>query len=163
VPLLYSLKKLKKIQRRVVIWILDAFQISPFFGIEAIAGLIPIHLHICKLSERAQLRAYLLLDNYILRSLLESKPSLNINPYCFSLDSLTSCQLLIIKGSVINMDNRLNEIFPAFNLLNKEFSSGSRIVNSFSNHFSFYLFKRCSDKTFKSQLQQLDDLTIVFS
>jgi len=142
----YPLKKLKNIQKRVAIWILGAFQMSPSFGIKAIVGLIPIYLYLCKLSERAQLRAHLFPDNHILKSL----PSLNIDPYCCSLNSLTSCQQSIIKGSVVDMDNRFNEIFFMFDLLSKEFSSGSRIVDSFSNCFSFYLFKRYSDKSFKS-------------
>ena len=136
---------------------------SSFFGIKVIAGLISIHLYLYKLSEKAQLRAHLLLDNHILRSLLKSRPSFNINSHHFLLDSLTSHQQSIIKGSVVDMDNRFNEVFPAFDLLNKKFSSGSRIVNSFSNQFYFHLFKRCSDETFKSQSQQLDNLTIVSS
>jgi len=137
-------------QRRVVIWILSTFLMSLFFCIRAIAGLIPIHLYLCKLNKRAQLRAYLLSDNHILRSLLESRPSLNIDSYCFLLNSPTLHQQLIIKDSVVDIDNRFNEVFPVFDSLNKEFFPGSRIVDSFSNHFSFHSFKRCSNKTFKS-------------
>ena len=42
----YPLKALGKIQRRAAIWILGAFETSPSEGIEAIAGLIPIKLHL---------------------------------------------------------------------------------------------------------------------
>ena len=45
-PLLCPLKTLGKLQRRVAIWILEAFKTSPSYGIEAIAGLISIHLHL---------------------------------------------------------------------------------------------------------------------
>jgi len=41
-PLLYSLKKLNKIQQRAAIWILNAFCTFSFFGIEVIASLIPV-------------------------------------------------------------------------------------------------------------------------
>jgi len=61
------------------------------------------------------------------------------------------------------MNNRFNVIFPVFDLFNQEFSPGFRIVDSFSNCFSFHLFKRCSNKIFKFQSQQLDNLTIVSS
>jgi len=37
-------------QRRVAIWILDTFKMSLSFGIKAIVGLIPINLHLQKLS-----------------------------------------------------------------------------------------------------------------
>ena len=48
VPLVYPLKKLK-IQRIATIWITEAFHTSFTAGIEAIVGLIPIHLHLQKL------------------------------------------------------------------------------------------------------------------
>jgi len=53
-------------QRRAAIWILDAFQTSLFLGIKAIVGLIPIYLHLQKLSGKIQLRAYALPYNYII-------------------------------------------------------------------------------------------------
>jgi len=46
---------LGKMQRRAAIGILEAFKTSLSFGIEAIAGLIPINLHLQKLSGRSQL------------------------------------------------------------------------------------------------------------
>jgi len=54
-PLLYPLKILGKIQRRAAIWVLRAFKMSPLLGIEVIAGLIPIKLHLQKLGGRLQL------------------------------------------------------------------------------------------------------------
>jgi len=42
-------------QNRAAIWITGAFKTSPSFGIEAIADLIPIKLHLQKLSGRLQL------------------------------------------------------------------------------------------------------------
>ena len=76
-------------QRRATIWILDAFQTLPSFGIEAIAGLIPVHLHLQKLSGRSQLKAYSLSHNYILRLVLELNPSVSNTSHLLSLDILT--------------------------------------------------------------------------
>lgn len=92
VPLSYPLKRLKKMQRRAVIWILGAFCTLSLFGIEAIVDLIPIYLHLWKLSGRAQLRAHFLSHKHILRSLLESRSSLTNVPHQLLLDTLTSCQ-----------------------------------------------------------------------
>jgi len=49
----YPLKELNKMQRRATIWILDAFQTLLSFSIKTITGLIPIHLHLWKLSSRS--------------------------------------------------------------------------------------------------------------
>ena len=57
-PLTYPLKQLGKIQRRAAIWILGAFKTSLLSGVKAITGLIPINLHLKKLSRRSQLWAY---------------------------------------------------------------------------------------------------------
>ena len=40
------------------------------------------------------------------------------------------------------MDNRFNKIFPSFVPLHPEFSSGNRVIDIFSNHFSFNLFSK---------------------
>jgi len=50
--LTYLLGKLRKIQYRAAIWILGAFHTSSSLGIEAITGLIPIHLHLQKLDSK---------------------------------------------------------------------------------------------------------------
>ena len=49
-PLSYHMKILWKMQRRAAIWILGAFKTSPVEDIEVIAGIIPIKLHLQKLT-----------------------------------------------------------------------------------------------------------------
>jgi len=129
-------------QRRAAIWILEVFYTSPSYSIEVIVDLMLIHLHLHKLSSRAQLRAHSLPDNHILKSLLEARPNFNTNPHCLSLDSLTPFQRAKIKGAVIDIDDRFNEIYPAFDSLNNEFSPGSRIVDIFTDCFLFTLLLR---------------------
>ncbi|KAF7761106.1 hypothetical protein Agabi119p4_10515 [Agaricus bisporus var. burnettii] len=50
------LESLRKMQHRAALWITGAFCTSPNKGVESLAGLIPIHLHIKKLAARAVLR-----------------------------------------------------------------------------------------------------------
>ena len=52
-PMSYHLKVLGKMQRRAAIWMLGAFKMSPSYGVEAIVGLVPIYLHLCKLGSRS--------------------------------------------------------------------------------------------------------------
>jgi len=149
----------------VAIWILGAFKTSPSYGIGAIAGLIPIHLHLQKLSRRSQLRAYSLPANHILRLLMgngSNIPNIPSHPHHHSLllNSLTKHQRGLIKRHIVDMDNRFNEVFPSFDPLNPEFCPGNRIIDNFSNHFYFHLFAKSSDCSFKLHLQQLDALAI---
>ena len=75
VLLIYLLKVLRKIQRRVAIWITRAFHTSPMLGIEAIAGLIPIYLHLQ--NGRFCLQIYLLPLNHIINLILNLRNSSN--------------------------------------------------------------------------------------
>ena len=155
----YPLKKLNKMQR-VTIWILRVFCTLPAFGIKAITRLILIHLHFQKLSGKLQLRAYSLSYNHILRLLFESRLTVSNIPHWLSLNTLTNNQHLKIKGSIVDMDNRFNEVFPLFDPFNKEFFSGSCLINIFSNHFSFYLLPKQGDTNLKPHIHSLNDITI---
>jgi len=75
----FSLKELRKMQHRAALWVLGTFCTSLTLGIEAIADLILIYLHLQKLSERHQLRTSTLLSNHAIKSLLESR---HINKFC---------------------------------------------------------------------------------
>ena len=44
----------------------------------------------------------------------------------------------MIKGPVIDIDNRFNKVFSVFNPLNKVFSPSSHIIDIFPSCFSFY-------------------------
>ena len=65
------MKILRKMQRRATIWILGAFKTLPTEGLEAIAGLIPIKLHLHKLASRSQLRSVALPENYLIKTLMD--------------------------------------------------------------------------------------------
>jgi len=92
--------------------------------------------------------------------LLKARPLFNADPHQLSLSSLIPCQRAKIKGLVVDIDDRFNEVFPAFDPFNKEFSPGSRIVDIFVNHFSFHSFKKSSNESFKACLLLLNNLTI---
>jgi len=112
--LLYLLKALGKMQRRAAIWILGVIKTSLHEGIEAIAGLIPIKLHLQKLGGRAQLRALALLPNHIICSLIDSSfGSLN-NHYPSFLANVINHQRKKIKGHLVDTNNRFHSLFPAF-------------------------------------------------
>ena len=90
-PVSYPLKILRKMQRRAALWILRVFKMSPTFDIETISGLIPIYLHLQKLSGRSQLRAHTLPNNHILHSLLELRLNILSTLHHLLLEFLTKC------------------------------------------------------------------------
>ena len=159
-PLSYLLNILGKLQRRAALWILGAFKTSPSYGIEAITGLIPICLHLQKLSGRFQLRGHTIPANHIIRSLLDNSSNCPSSPHVLSLNTLSKRQCGLLKSHVVDIDNRFNEVFPAFDPLNPELQPGNRVTDTFSNCFSFHSFSRSNDPSFKSCLQQLDALAI---
>jgi len=59
------------------------------------------------------------------------------------------------------MANRSHECFPTFSPLNSEFSPSSRIIDIFSDHFSFNVCDK--RKNIKFRAQELDNLTLEFS
>ena len=145
-PLSYPLKILTKIQRRAVIWILGIFKISSSEDIEAIAGLILIKLHLQKLMGRSQLCMLALPSNHIICSLMDSPFNSPKRHHSVFLKSLTSCQRLNIKGHLVDSNNKAYEIFPSFFPLHPELSPGSRIIDNFSDRFSFNLSTRNKNK-----------------
>ena len=162
-PLLYPIKELNKMQRRATIWILDAFCTSLFSSIEAIVGLVLIKLYLQKLSGRLQLRTHSLPSDYILRSLLETNLSSNTTSHQLSLNNLTPKQWFKIKGLVINIDNRFNEVFSSFDLFNKKFPPGYCLINVFSNHFFFHTLSKQSNKSLNAHIQALDNIALTSS
>ena len=84
------------------------------------------------------------------KRIVRKKFSSLLSYYCFSLEHMTSKQQTAIKSSIFDANSHLNRIFLYFDSLNKEFHLGNRLVNSFSNCFSFYKAD-CSSKERKSQ------------
>jgi len=126
------MKILGKMQRRATIWILGAFRTSPTEGFEAIAGLIPIKFHLQKLTSRSQLHSAALLENHLIRTLMDNSHNAHNKPSPHSINTFIKYQKTIIKGHLIDSNNKLFGIFPSFSPLNLELNLGSRIVDVFS-------------------------------
>ena len=58
------------------------------------------------------------------------------------------------------MDNRFNEVFLSFSPFNYEFSPGNKLIDVFSNYFSFHSLNKKSDHNVKSQLLKLNSITL---
>ena len=143
----------------MAIWIIGAFCTLSMEGIEAIAGLIPIHLHLKKLYNRFLLRGFLLPPNHIIKSFTIHDNSQPLTKHWIPLIKLTSKQALCLKSSLIDIDNRCNKFFLTFSLLYKKFSPGNHFCDSFLDHVSFH--PRPQDV--KVQICKLNNVVIALS
>jgi len=75
-----------------------------------------------------------------------------------SINTLTNYQRTIIKGHLINSNNKLHGVFPSFLPLYLELHLDSRIVDNFSDQFSFNLANK--GKNDKLCFQQLNEMVL---
>jgi len=148
-------------QRRVAIWILEAFKTSPSEGIKVIVGLISIKLHLQKLGGRMQLQALSLPSNHIIRTLIDSSFGSSHNCYPSSLSNFTNYQRKNIKGHLVDTNNRSHGLFPVFSPTCPELSPGFQIMDIFSDRFSFNLCMK--GKSNELRIHQLNSIVIKVS
>ena len=154
------MKILNKLQRRAAIWILEAFKTLPAEGIEAIAGIIPIRFHLQKIARRSQIHPLKLLNNHILKQLMDDKPPCPNSTNFSNIGSLTNRQRSLTKGHLIDSSIKSNGIIPLFSPLDPEFSPGHCIIDHFSSHFSFNLVNRKEKEIHKIRAQELDEIVL---
>ena len=134
-------------QQKAALWISKAFYTSPILGIKAISGLVPIYLHLRKLYSQFLLCKLSLLSNHIVSNILSSNKIQERSCHISSIDYLTAKQRIQLKSPLINMDNKHNEFFPSFSFFNKEFEPGNKLIDLFSDCFSFHFYSPNSKKT----------------
>jgi len=157
------MKILNKMQRRAAIWILGAFKTFPTEGTKAIAGLTPIKFHLQKIAKRSLIRPFKLPENHIIKNLLVNDPPSTKTTNSHNIGSLTNCQRSLTKGFIVDSNTKSYGIFPSFSPLDPEFSPGSRIIDNFSNCFSFNLVNKKEKNQSKIQSQELDDMVLRYS
>ena len=151
---------LAAMQRKAALWILGAFRTSPTGGIEALAGLIPIHLHLKKLVKRSCLRAATLPSQHALMSLLSAKHSKGTPPHPQSLALLNDIQYARLKGPLLDTEASLLNHTECFDSLHAEATLGCRLLDSFPDRISFHPCNRSSLRDCKTHLQSLDQLCL---
>ena len=124
-------------QYKATHWILGAFRTSPTGGIEALAGLIPIHLHLKKLVKQSCLRAATLPSQHALLSLLSARNSKGAHPYPQSLALLTDVQSAQLRSPLFDTEASLLNLTERFDSLHPEICPGCRLLDHFPDHVSF--------------------------
>jgi len=137
-PMVKNITELKKMQRRAALWITGAFRTSPSEGVEAIAGLIPINLHLRKLNGRHHLRYTTTPPSHAINSLLDKHQNKNQHQHKFALANLTQKQKTKLKSPIKDVSERLNKIKDEFDPFYILFHPGLRVVDHFSSRIVFH-------------------------
>jgi len=143
-------------QCKAALWILGAFRTSPTGGIEALAGLIPIHLHLKKLAKCSYLRAAMLPSQHALLSLLSPRNSKGAHPHPQSLALLTDAQSARLRSPLLDTEASLLNLIERFNSLYPETHPGCRLLDNFFDHVSFHPCDCSNGHTRKLQFDALD-------
>ena len=151
---------LAAMQHKAALWILGVFHTSPTSGIEALAGFIPIYLHLKKLVKWSCLRTAILSSQHALMSLPSAKHSKGTPPHPQSLTLLNNTQCTCLKGPLLNTEAFLLNLTEYFDPLHVETIPGCRLLDSFLNHISFHPCNHSSLRDCKTHLQSLDHLCL---
>jgi len=60
----------------------------------------------------------------------------------------------------VDINNRFNKVFSSFAPLHPEFSLGFRVIDTFSDCFSFNLFSKQKNDSLKTHIHQLNNMVI---
>jgi len=145
-------------QHKAAFWILGAFCTSLTGRIEALAGLIPIHLHLKKLAKQFCLRATTLPSQHVLLFLLSARNSKGTHPHPQSFALLTDAQSAWLRSPFLDTEASLLNLTEHFNSLHSEICPGCRLLDNFPDHISFHPYDRSNGHTRKLQFDALDQL-----
>ena len=157
-PTKAQISLLVTMQCKTALWILGAFCTSSTGRIEALAGLIPIQLHLKKLVKRSCLRAATLPSQHALMSLLSARNSKGTRPHSQSLALLTDAQSAQLRSPLLDTEASLLNLTEHFSPLHPEMCPGHRLLDNFLDCISFHPCDR-SKKSFRQlHLEVLDRL-----
>ncbi|KDR64812.1 hypothetical protein GALMADRAFT_149278 [Galerina marginata CBS 339.88] len=98
-----SVKLLSQMQRKAALWITGAFSTSPGPGVEALAGLLPIHLLLERMATHGILRAGTFSETHPVRSFLTGHMLGKATPHPLSVQLMTRRQRLGTKGPIMDI------------------------------------------------------------
>jgi hypothetical protein len=106
-------------------------------GVESIAGLIPIHLHLCKLVLRGSYRITTLSSTHPTCTLAGRGAQVGTSHHCLHLDSLGDRVINKIKSSVVDSFTDLQDYTECFDADCVEARPGFRLMDVFPHWVQF--------------------------
>ncbi|CAA7267368.1 unnamed protein product [Cyclocybe aegerita] len=109
-----AMNQLKWMQRKAALWITGAFCTSPTGGLEALAGLIPVHLMLKKLVTCAVYRVATLSDTHPLRSMMGEGLLKRAEPHACSAVLMTPAMRGKVKSTIMEVDKGVHTLTESF-------------------------------------------------
>ncbi|CAA7263236.1 unnamed protein product [Cyclocybe aegerita] len=132
-----AMNQLKWMQRKAALWITGAFCTSPTGGLEALAGLIPVHLMPKKLATHAVYRVATLLDTHPLRSMMGEGLLKRAAPHARSAALMTPAMRGKVKSTVMEVDERVHTLTESFEPFTPEARPGDRLLDRYADRLHF--------------------------
>ncbi|RXW14341.1 hypothetical protein EST38_g11516 [Candolleomyces aberdarensis] len=124
-----ALKLLNSMQRKAALWITGAFCTSPTGGVESLAGLPPISLHIQKLSLRAIYRTATLLDTHPIWSLMRGEHAKTATPNLGASCWMSVDRQKNVRDAVTETKAKLDQLTEVFSPCAEENTPGLRLLD----------------------------------
>ncbi|CAA7261922.1 unnamed protein product [Cyclocybe aegerita] len=132
-----AMNQLKWMQRKAALWITGAFRTSPTGGLEALAGLIPVHLMLKKLAARAVYHVATLSDTHPLRSMMGERLLKRAAPHARSAALMTPAMQGKVKSTVMEVDERIHTLTESFEPFAPEARPGDRLLDCYADCLHF--------------------------
>ncbi|CAA7263688.1 unnamed protein product [Cyclocybe aegerita] len=131
------MNQLKRMQRKAALWITGAFCTSPTGGLEALAGLIPVHLMLKKLATRAVYRVATLSDTHPLHFMMGEGLLKRAEPHAHSAMLMTPAMQGKVKSTVMEVDKRVHTLTESFEPFAPEARPGDWLLDRYADRLHF--------------------------
>lgn len=132
-----ALRQLTTMQHKAACWITGAFRTSPTGGVEALAGLPPICIHLRKLSQRAIFRTATLTSTHPLHSLLPGGLRGDAIPHFGATYWLPQGRQGAVRDTITKTLRVLDELTEKFSPSAEEATPGMRLMDRFPGRVLF--------------------------
>ncbi|CAA7270785.1 unnamed protein product [Cyclocybe aegerita] len=132
-----AMNQLKRMQRKAALWITGAFRTSPTGSLEALAGLIPVHLMLKKLATHAVYRVTSLSDTHPLCSMLGEGLLRQAEPHTCSAALMTPAMRGKVKSTVMEVDKRVHTLTESFEPFAPKACPGDRLLDHYADRIHF--------------------------
>ncbi|CAA7263208.1 unnamed protein product [Cyclocybe aegerita] len=132
-----TINQLKRMQQKAALWITGAFHTSPTGSLEALAGLIHIHLMLKKLAMHAVYCIATLSDTHPLCSMMGKRLLKRAEPHAHSATLMTPTMWGKVRSTVIEVDKYVHTLTESFKPFASEARPGDRLLDHYADRLCF--------------------------
>ncbi|CAA7270634.1 unnamed protein product [Cyclocybe aegerita] len=129
-----AMSQLKRMQQKAALWITGVFRTSPTGSLEALAGLIPVHLMLKKLAMCAVYRVATLSGTHPLHSMMGERLLKWAEPHIRSVVLMTPAMQGKVKSTIMEVDEHVHTLTESFEPFAPEARPGDWLLDHFVDH-----------------------------